>query len=534
MTPEKQTREQRKQAVLNYVRTKLSTGLTPAEIRDRLIAKGFAEEVAQKVVLMASSKEDVVKSQDLVPLSTLTTQDSAPRTEINEDPIDSTPAGQVEDFEIQGRLVKLPSVSDVCTLPDTCVICGKRADPNFVWITEKYSFNTTSLPSAFFRGLVIAILMFVPLFFSASSQELGLEAGRAVSVERLSYAAGGILFVLSILTILRKNKRITLRFPICSSEMPPRKRRIIITNSVAILLAAVVIGWTAAVQFRTQNTDNINEFTQLLIAFFISWPFVSLIEWTRLRALPSFRIATTGASGLFCVGLHKPYVKSLEDSGVQKLEPPFPKPPGFPVSLFFFTFFLTGVLLVIGNLVVMTAKTTAATSAARKEVLNLAHTAGSRGGRYEEVPLAKIWVPDDWNFEVEEKNDSVTQYRLKSQKTVVAAYLQTISNEKIEPYLRSNKNYSDTIVARMKENLSGFEITARTQTQHFNEDARLIESKWVLPGTEQQLHQTVLVSNHNGYSFCIYVTMPESIFKVIGPEKVAEIVNWFEPVQQKQ
>lgn len=513
MSTPKPTPEQLMQAVVAFARKQIAAGMSADKVQDLLVKKGLTPAAAAKVMAKLASPQAQGSPQ-----ATASAVGGKPvATRMQNAEVFTAHRG----FGVQGRFLRLPVNRGKCTLPSACVMCGtdQPVEP-IVREEKKHSYGLSTGAAALWACAVSLAV---------------------VSTHILPNGVAGLLVlalvIVAPLFFLSRRNKLTLVYTACSADFATRVRRNTAANVIAIAAGLLVVaGYT--LMLSTFGDAKSSPFASRIgMAAGGSWPWFMLLNWLRLRFNGSLRIATNGRAHAFVDGCSTPFLETVGRLGVPKLAmPPFwsssPR-PGYPVASFWWT-----LILLVGGLFTIPIFMAASGAATRtRDIINIAHAAGSRPGEYQALPGLQMWVPAGWRLTSKENEDPVQflSYRLAPPDDALALEVAVFPKAAFQDFARDDANGVRLVAEDLKQRImSGYKASEPIATTLHGQPAQRIDvSGFVQPAKKGSaavpITFVVLQQKHEDYVYRVYLTLHTDWVRILGPNRVSDILEWVKP-----
>ncbi|MFM7138292.1 MAG: hypothetical protein ACKO1M_14710 [Planctomycetota bacterium] len=515
MSSQTPTPENLMQAVVAFAKKQIAAGMSADKVQDLLVTKGLTSAAAAKVMAKLASPQ----AQGSPPATASAVGGKPVAIPMQNADVSTAHRG----FGVQGRFLRLPISRGKCTLPSACVMCGAEHPAEPVVLEEKKHSYGVSTGAAALWACAISLFM-CPFFFRIS----GLQWMTNVV---------GLLMLAAPLFFLSRRNKLTLVYTACSADFATRVRRNTVVNVIAIATGLLVVaGYT--LMLSTFGDAKSSPFASRIgMAAGMSLPWFMLLNWLRLRFNGSLRIATNGRAHAFVDGCSTPFLETIGRLGAPKLVmPPFwfssPR-PGYPVASFWWTLFLLG-----GGLASVPMFMAASNAAARTlEIVKIAHTAGSRPGKYQDLPGLQVWVPADWQLtsnEVEEPIHFLT-HRLTLPNEVLAIEVAVFQKAGFQDFALDDANGLRLVAEDIKQRImSGYKASEPTAATLNGKPAQRMEVSGLVQPPMKGLAAVpitfvVLQQKRGEYVYRVILMLRTDWVRILGPDRLSEILEWVKP-----
>jgi hypothetical protein len=513
MSTPKPTPEQLMQAVVAFARKQIAAGMAADKVQDLLVKKGLTPAVAAKVMAKLASPQ--AQGSPQATASAVGGKLVATRVQKAE----GTTAHR--GFGVQGRFLRLPVNRGKCTLPSACVVCGADHPVEPVVREEKKHSYGLSTGAAALWACAVSLAV--------------------VSTHILPNAVAGLLVlalgIVAPLFFLSRRNKLTLVYTACSADFATRVRRNTVANVIAIATGLLVVAGYTLILSMSGDSKSSPIASRIGMAAGMSWPWFMLLNWFRLRFNGSLRIATNGRAHAFVDGCSTPFLETVGRLGVPKLAMlPFwsssPR-PGYPVASFWWT-----LILLAGGLFSIPIIMAASGAAARtRDIINIAHTAGSRPGEYRVLPGLQLWVPADWQLTSIENEDPVQflSYRIAQKNGSLVLEAVAFPEAALHDFARDDANGVRLMAEGLKERItSGYKASEPIATTLNGHPAQRIDvSGFIQPAEKGSAPLPVtfvaIQQKRNDHVYRTYLILPTDCVRILGPGRASDILEWVKP-----
>ena len=207
--------------------------------------------------------------------------------------------------------------------------------------------------------------------------------------------------------------------------------------------------------------------------------------------------------------------------------------PGYPVASFWWTL----ILLAVGLVSIPMFMAASGAAARTRDIINIAHAAGSRPGEYRALQGLQMWVPADWRLTSEENEEPVhfLSYRLASPDDALALSVAVFPKAAFQDFARDDANGVRLVAEDLKQRImSGYKASEPVATTLHGQPAQRIDvSGFVQPGKKGSaavpLTVVALQQKNEDYIYRVYLTLHTDWMGILGPNRVSDILEWVKP-----